>query len=70
MSDTYRRHRAIQQGLMQFYQPRPSGHRERHLSTLVALICGLIGGQRAQLSTIADHVPSGGVDQESLSATS
>ena len=43
MSDTYRRHRAIQQGLMQFFQPRPTGHRERHVNTLVAMICGVIG---------------------------
>ena len=66
MSDTYRRYGAIKQGLLQFYQPRPTGHRERHLNTLVALICGLSGGQRAHLSTIADHAPSDGADQESL----
>jgi hypothetical protein len=65
MSDTYRRYAAIQQALMQFYHPRPSGHQERHLHTLVALICGLVGGQRAHLSTIADHAPSQGANQES-----
>ncbi len=68
MSDTYRRYRAIKQALMQFYHPRPIGHRERHLNTLVALICGLVGGQRAQLSTIADHAPSGAANQESVLA--
>ncbi len=66
MSDTYRRYAAIKQGLMQFYHPRPSGHQERHLNTLVALICGLSGGQRAHLSAIAEHAPSHGADQESL----
>ncbi len=66
MSDTYRRYGAIKESLMQFYHPRPTGHRERHLNTLVALICGLIGGQRAHLSTIADHAPSGVADQESV----
>jgi hypothetical protein len=66
MSDTYRRYAAIKQGLMQFFQPRPTGHRERHLNTLVALICGLTGGQRAHLSTIADHAPSDGADQASV----
>lgn len=66
MSDTYRRYRAIKQGLMQFFQPQPTGHRERHLNTLVALICGLAGGRHAHLSTIADHAPSHGADQESL----
>lgn len=65
MSDTYRRHRAIKQSLMQFF-PRVTGHRERHLNTLAAMICGLAGGQRAHLSTIADHAPSNGADQESV----
>ncbi len=66
MSDTYRRYAAIKRSLMQFYQPRPTGHRERHLNTLVAMICGLAGGQRAHLSTIADHAPTGTADQESV----
>ncbi len=66
MSDTYRRYAAIKQALMQFYQPRPTGHRERHLNTLVAMICGLTGGQRAHLATMADHAPSGTADQESV----
>jgi hypothetical protein len=66
MSDTYRRYRAIKQGIMQFYQPRPTGHREKHLNTLVALICGLTGGKHAHLPTIADHAPSNGATQESL----
>jgi hypothetical protein len=66
MSDTYRRYRAIKQAIMQFYQPRPIGHREKHLNTLVALICGLTGGKHAHLPTIADHAPSNGATQESL----
>lgn len=66
MSDTYRRYAAIKRSLMQFYQPQLTRHRERHLNTLVALICGLAGGQRAHLSTIADHAPAAGVDQESV----
>ena len=51
---------------MQLYHPRPTGHREQHLNTLVALICGLIGGRHAHLPTIADHAPSHGATQESL----
>ena len=66
MSDTYRRYRAIKQGLMQFYQPHPSGHQECHLNSLVGLICGLPGSQRAHLSSIADHAPSHSADQESV----
>jgi hypothetical protein len=64
MSDTYRRYRAIKRAIMQFYRPRPSGQREQHLNTLVALICGLAGGNHAHLSTIADHAPSAGAKQE------
>ncbi len=66
MSDTYRRYGAIKQALMQFYQLRPTGHHQGHLNTLVALICGLAGGRHAHLSTIADHAPSNGADQESV----
>ncbi len=66
MSDTYRRYRAIKQAIMQFYQPRPQGHREKHLNTLVALICGLAGSKHAHLPAIADHAPSDGATQESL----
>lgn len=66
MSDTYRRYGAIKRAIMQFYQPRLTGHREKHLNTLVALICGLTGGKHAHLSTIADHAPSAGAKQESV----
>jgi Transposase DDE domain len=68
MGDTYRRYAAIKRSLMQFFHPQPTGHRERHLNTLVALICGVTGGQSAHLSTIADHAPSHGADQESVTA--
>ncbi|PDW00406.1 hypothetical protein [Candidatus Chloroploca asiatica] len=51
---------------MQFYALRPTGHREKHLRTLVALICGLTGGKHAHLPTIADHAPSNGATQQSL----
>ena len=53
---------------MQFFHPQPTGHRARHMNTLVAMICGLAGGQSAHLSTMADHAPSGGADQESVLA--
>jgi len=66
MSDTYRRYRAIKQGILQLYQPRPTGHQEKHLNTLVAMICGLVGGMCAHLPTIADHAPSNGARQESV----
>ena len=65
-SDTYRRYRAINQAIKQFYHPRPQGHREQHLNTLVALICGLRGGKHAHLPIIADQAPSNGASQESV----
>ena len=66
MSDTYQRYRAIKRAILQFYQPRPSGQREKHLNTLVALICGLTGGKHAHLPMIADHAPSNGAKQQSV----
>lgn len=66
MSDTYRRYRAIKHGILQFYQPCPTGHREKHLNTLVALICGLVGGKHAHLPVCADHAPSNQAKQESV----
>jgi hypothetical protein len=57
MSDTYRRYRAIKQAIMHFYQPRPIGHREKHMNTLVALIYGLTGDKHAHVPTIADRAP-------------
>lgn len=66
MSDTYRRYGAIKHALMQCYQSHFTGHQARHFTTLVALICGLAGGQSAHLSVIADHAPSGSANQDSL----
>src|SRR4028119_584337 len=66
MSDTYRRYFAIHRSLLQLYPSRPTGHHARHLHTLVAMITGLVGGQRAHLSTIVDHAPAGAADQESV----
>jgi hypothetical protein len=66
MSDTHWRYNAIQRAIMHFYQPRPTGHKEKHLNTLAALICGLVGGQHAHLPVIAAHAPSNGARQESV----
>jgi hypothetical protein len=40
MSDTYRRYRAIKQSLLQALPTYGHGHREQHLNTLAALVCG------------------------------
>jgi hypothetical protein len=48
---------------LHFFQRHPTAHRERHLNTLVAMICGLVGAQRAHLSHMADHAPGAGAHQ-------
>lgn len=65
MSDTYRRYSAIKRAMMQLFGP-VCGHREKHLNTLCAMMCGLIGGKHAHLPTIAEHAPSHGARQESV----
>lgn len=65
MSDAHRRYRAIERALLQAL-PRPTGQRLRHFRTLVAMICGLVGGQCAHLATMADHAPARAATQESL----
>jgi len=65
MSDAHRRYRAIERALLQS-APRPTGQRLRHFRTLVAMICGLVGGHCAHLATIADHAPARAATQESL----
>ena len=65
MSDTYRRYRAIRSALMQCFGPL-TGHRLRHLNTLVAMICGLVGARHVHLNKVTDHAPAHGILQESL----
>jgi Transposase DDE domain len=59
MSDNLRRYRAIREALTQYYPGQPSGTVARHLSTLVALISGIVGSKSTQLPHIAAHVPNG-----------
>ncbi len=66
MSDTYRRNRAIKDALMQLFPTRPTGHTERHVNTLAALICGIVGSGHTQTPKIADHAPGGAAQRESL----
>src|SRR3712207_2928629 len=43
MSDTHRRYRSINRALRQIIAVRPNSHAEKHLNTLSALICGIVG---------------------------
>ncbi|HET9325951.1 MAG TPA: IS4 family transposase [Candidatus Eisenbacteria bacterium] len=65
MSDTYRRYRAIKRTLLQTLSARPNSHREKHINTLAALICGIVGAQHTQLPKIAAQIPSGKTKRES-----
>src|SRR6266699_5414787 len=59
MSDNLRRYRAICQALKQAYPVAPQGNLARHLTTLAALISGMVGSRSTQLPTIATKVPAG-----------
>src|SRR5712691_2661360 len=59
MSDNLRRYRAIRNALIQGSPAAPTGHVARHLTTLAALISGIVGSQSPQLPQIATKVPDG-----------
>ncbi|HEX6825102.1 MAG TPA: transposase [Nitrospiraceae bacterium] len=57
MSDNLRRYRAIRAALLQGYPGQPTGTITRHLTTLAALISGIVGSKSTQLPHIATKVP-------------
>ena len=59
MSDNLRRYRAIRDALTQWYPGQPTGPVARHLTTLAALISGIVGSKSTQLPHIAAKVPNG-----------
>jgi hypothetical protein len=59
MSDNLRRYRAIRKALIQGYPDVPQGNVVRHLTTLAALISGIVGSHSTQLPKIATQVPNG-----------
>src|SRR5712691_10424771 len=59
MRDNLRRYRAIRDALTQWYPGQPTGTVARHLTTLAALISGIVGSKSTQLPQIATHVPDG-----------
>ena len=56
MSDNHRRYCAIHKALMRL-TPHVKGHRARHLVTLAAFICGIVGSKSTQLPAVADKTP-------------
>ena len=59
MSDNLRRYRAIRHALTQGSPDAPTGRVARHLTTLAALISGIVGSKSTPLPHIATHVPDG-----------
>ena len=59
MSDNLRRYRAIHAALTQGYPGQPTGTVARHLTTLAALISGIVGSKSTHLPQIAMKVPDG-----------
>jgi hypothetical protein len=59
MSDNLRQYRAIRDALTQGYPGEPQGQRARHLTTLAALISGIVASKSTQLPHIAAKVPDG-----------
>ena len=59
MSNNLRRYRAIQDALIQWYPDQPTGSVARHLTTLAALISGIVGSKSTQLPSVATTIPDG-----------
>jgi hypothetical protein len=59
MRDNLRRYRAIRDALRQGYPGQLTGSVARHVTTLAALISGIVGSQKTQLPSIATKVPDG-----------
>jgi hypothetical protein len=42
---------------MQLYPAEPTGNMARHLKTLAALICGIVGSKKVHLPAVASKLP-------------
>jgi Transposase DDE domain len=56
MSDNLRRYRAIRRALTQCYPGEMSGRMAQHVTTLAALISGIVGSKSSQLPSIATKI--------------
>jgi len=59
MRDTLRRYRAIRDAFTPWYPGQPTGSIARHLTTLAALISGIVGSKSTPLPSIATPIPDG-----------
>ena len=59
MSDNLRSYRAIRDAFTPWYPGQPTGTVARHLTTLAALISGMVGSTSTQLPSVATTIPDG-----------
>jgi hypothetical protein len=59
MRDNLRRYRAIRDALTPWYPGEPTGNLARHVTTLAALISGMVASKSTQLPQVASQVPDG-----------
>jgi hypothetical protein len=59
MRDNLRRYRAIRDAVTQGYPGQPTGTVARHVTTLAALISGIVGSKSPQLPSVATTIPEG-----------
>jgi Transposase DDE domain len=59
MSDNLRRYRAIRDALIPWYPGQPTSIVARHVTTLAALISGIVGSKSPQLPSVATNIPEG-----------
>lgn len=57
MSDNLRRFRAVRDALKDLYPGEPTGNLARNLTTLAAMISGIVGSKSTQLPKMAAHIP-------------
>ena len=57
MSDNLKRYCAIHSALLQLYPTEPTGNLARHLKTLAALVCGIVGSKKVHLPAVAGKSP-------------
>ena len=63
MSDNLRRYRAIHRSLTQCYPRESTGRVARHLTTLAALISGIVASKSTQLPKVASTIPDGNLPE-------
>ncbi len=59
MRDNLRRYRAIRDALTPWYPGQPTGTVPRPLTTLAALLSGIVGSKSTPLPSVATTIPDG-----------